>query len=327
MKKAEVKKQLNNKAIVTKGEKILEGKNEIAIIVLKPGKKISFDLHSIEKDVVKAKKTQEKLKTKGYMSRLCLKSIGDKHKAVYLSDFGDCVCLSYGINRTLELNIRQLRDKLGTVTLKRKLSKEKSGYMGFAFHHPSSSYVCTRLYDTQEEALHFISKRYGVDLDSIEIIDLSRLINGSFRFSNKKYEEYNRLKQVKKHKLIEKFGHKEAMAILKSLEEQRAEIEASRQRAKELIKETEINTETVKIIEDPKIEMNYQYLEKLLDIIKDIQLDTLNSSKEILELEKTSDERYINLLNSKKYSNSANNNSLKAQEIIEKVLDGIKTSM
>lgn len=317
------KAAITNKELNNKTNKIMQGKYELAVIVLKPGKKSSFDLYSIEKNMEKAIEIRKKLQLKGYLVRIVKKSKGgNKHNSAYLSEFSSKkIAITIGINRTLEANIIDLRNKLNPSFSSVKTNKEKSGYMAFAYHKPTTSFVSTRLYDTEKEAIEFISKRWGVDLDTIETIDTSRLINGSFRFSKKEYEKYNRVKGVKQHKLIDKFGKQEALAMIDLLEQKRQELYESKQKALDLIEEVVGKDTDREIIEDPIIQKNYDYLNRLIEKVRNIQANINKSNNEILEYESSAKGINNKLVNAKDFSNRANNNALEAQKLLEKILN------
>ena len=256
----QAKQVLINKGLVKQAEQIFKGKYEIAILALKPGKRVSFELAAIEKDLESALETKKQLDDKAFMTRLLLKSKGNKYKATYLSDFNDVVCLTKGLNRTLEINIKQLRDKLSPRKNARKnYNLEMTGYMGFGYSQANCLYVCTRLYDTIDEAAQHINKRYSIDLDTVEILDVSRLSDGSFRFSKATYDNMKRLKHVKLSKLIDKFGREEAYAMMEELEQQRQEIYNETETAKKLAK-----TVGKELIIDEYAELTFSYIDNAL---------------------------------------------------------------
>lgn len=320
--KAKKPAAIANKNLKRKTDKIMEGKYEFAIIILKPGKKNSFDLHSIEKNIEKAIEIRKDLQAKGYLVRIVKKSKGgNKHNSAYLTEFSSTeFTVTIGINRTLEVNIAQLRRKLNPYYSATKHNREGSGYIAFAYHKPSTSFVSTRLYETEKEAIEFISKRWGVDLDTIETIDTSRLIDGSFRFSKKEYEQYNRIKGVKQHKLIARFGN-EAYAVMDMLKQKQQELHDSRQKALDLIEQEMKHNPDKKLIEDPSIQKNYDYLNSLIDKVRDIQANINKSNGEILEYESSIKGVDTKLVNAKDFSNKANANALEAQKILEKILN------
>lgn len=306
----EVKKQIKNKKLISNTQKILKNDNEIVLITLKLPFK-SFQLHSIMKNYENAKKQKKILESKGYIVHLCFKSKGNKHTAAYLNDFGNSICISYGINRTLEVHNKYLRS-MGNKILQTKINKEKSGYIGFAFHYPSGVYVSTQLYDSYNNALSHISKRSGIDNDSIDIIDSSRLYNGKFRFSHKKYEDLYRIKHVKKSKLEERVGQEEAAVILNTIEEQRKN---NHNKKEQPIKINSIETLTENIDEDKTIRL----LKHVINKMQETQLYILNNEKEIENLEKSL--ALSKIEKAKKLSNKANNSAIVAQELIKILLD------
>lgn len=311
----QAKQVLTNKGLVKQAEQIFKGKYEIAILALKPGKRVSFELAAVEKDLESALETKKQLDDKAFMTRLLLKSKGNKYKATYLSDFNDVVCLTKGLNRTLEVNIKQLRDKLSPRKNARKnYSLEMTGYIGFGYSKANCLYVCTRLYDTIDEAAEHINKRYSVDLDTIEILDVSRLSDGSFRFSKASYDNMNRLKHVKLSKLIDKFGREEAYAMMEELEQQRQEIYDETETAKKLAK-----TIDKELIIDEHAEITFSYIDNALKAIKEAQKEITKGNLELLEIE----DALNSVTNIKEHNINATSKTLEA----EKILNNIKKAL
>lgn len=311
----QAKQVLTNKGLVKQAEQIFKGKYEIAILALKPGKRVSFELAAVEKDLESALETKKQLDDKAFMTRLLLKSKGNKYKATYLSDFNDVVCLTKGLNRTLEINIKQLRDKLSPRKNARKnYNLEMTGYMGFGYSQANCLYVCTRLYDTIDEAAQHINKRYSIDLDTVEILDVSRLSDGSFRFSKTSYDNMNRLKHVKLSKLIDKFGREEAYAMMEELEQQRQEIYNETETAKKLAK-----TVGKELIVDEYAELTFSYIDNALKAIKEAQKEITKGNLELLEIEDTLN----SVTNIKEHNINATSKTLEA----EKMLDNIKKAL
>lgn len=311
----QAKQVLTNKGLVKQAEQIFKGKYEIAILALKPGKRVSFELAAVEKDLESALETKKQLDDKAFMTRLLLKSKGNKYKATYLSDFNDVVCLTKGLNRTLEVNIKQLRDKLSPRKNARKnYSLEMTGYIGFGYSQANCLYVCTRLYDTIDEAAEHINKRYSVDLDTVEILDVSRLSDGSFRFSKASYDNMNRLKHVKLSKLIDKFGREEAYAMMEELEQQRQEIYDETETAKKLAK-----TVGKELIIDEHAEITFSYIDNALKAIKEAQKEITKGNLELLEIE----DALNSVTNIKEHNINATSKTLEA----EKILNNIKKAL
>lgn len=311
----QAKQVLTNKGLVKQAEQIFKGKYEIAILALKPGKRVSFELAAIEKDLESALETKKQLDDKAFMTRLLLKSKGNKYKATYLSDFNDVVCLTKGLNRTLEINIKQLRDKLSPRKNARKnYNLEMTGYMGFGYSQANCLYVCTRLYDTIDEAAQHINKRYSIDLDTVEILDVSRLSDGSFRFSKASYDNMKRLKHVKLSKLIDKFGREEAYAMMEELEQQRQEIYNETETAKKLAK-----TVGKELIVDEYAELTFSYIDNALKAIKEAQKEITKGNLELLEIE----DALNSVTNIKEHNINATSKTLEA----EKMLDNIKKAL
>lgn len=311
----QAKQVLTNKGLVKQAEQIFKGKYEIAILALKPGKRVSFELAAVEKDLESALETKKQLDDKAFMTRLLLKSKGNKYKATYLSDFNDVVCLTKGLNRTLEINIKQLRDKLSPRKNARKnYNLEMTGYMGFGYSQANCLYVCTRLYDTIDEAAQHINKRYSIDLDTVEILDVSRLSDGSFRFSKATYDNMKRLKHVKLSKLIDKFGREEAYAMMEELEQQRQEIYNETETAKKLAK-----TVGKELIVDEYAELTFSYIDNALKAIKEAQKEITKGNLELLEIE----DALNSVTNIKEHNINATSKTLEA----EKMLDNIKKAL
>lgn len=311
----QAKQVLTNKGLVKQAEQIFKGKYEIAILALKPGKRVSFELAAVEKDLESALETKKQLDDKAFMTRLLLKSKGNKYKATYLSDFNDVVCLTKGLNRTLEINIKQLRDKLSPRKNARKnYNLEMTGYMGFGYSQANCLYVCTRLYDTIDEAAQHINKRYSIDLDTVEVLDVSRLSDGSFRFSKASYDNMKRLKHVKLSKLIDKFGRDEAYAMMEELEQQRQEIYNETETAKKLAK-----TVGKELIIDEYAELTFSYIDNALKAIKEAQKEITRGNLELLEIE----DALNSVTNIKEHNINATSKTLEA----EKMLDNIKKAL
>ena len=308
---------LSNKGLIRKGEEMFKGKYEIAIISLTPRKRIAFELEDIVKTMDEALVIKEDLENNGKAVRLLLKSKGNKYKATYLSDFKHTVCLSQGLNRALEVNIIQLRNKLNPRKNQRTdYSLEMTGYMGFGFNQAQSVYVCTRLYETADEARHYITKRYGVDPESVEILDVSRLADGSFRFSKSAYEQMKRLKNVKLSKLVEKFGE-EAYIIMEEIERQRAEIYAQMKQAQELAQAT-----SKELVVDEKSQLAHIYVVNALEAVKEAQREITHSNLETLTSEIGKSYTDPNTTNAKEHNAAAIAETVKAQKLLESILTG-----
>lgn len=311
----QAKQVLTNKGLIKQAEQIFKGKYEVAILALKPGKRVSFELAAVEKDLESALETKKQLDDKAFMTRLLLKSKGNKYKATYLSDFNNVVCLTKGLNRTLEINIKQLRDKLSPRKNARKnYNLEMTGYMGFGYSKANCLYVCTRLYDTIDEAAQHINKRYSIDLDTVEVLDVSRLSDGSFRFSRASYNNMNRLKHVKLSKLIDKFGREEAYAMMEELEQQRQEIYDETETAKKLAK-----TVGKELIIDEYAELTFSYIDNALKAVKEAQKEITKGNLELLEIE----DALNSVTNIKEHNINATSKTLEA----ERILDNIKKAL
>ena len=314
--KTNVQRMLKNKGLVRKGSELFKGNYEIAVIALKTGARNSFELVSIEKSLNDANELKQSLQGQGKAVRLLLKSKGNRYKAAYLSDFGGTICLSQGINRTLEINIKQLRDKLSPRKNARKdYSLEKSGFMGFGYNQSNSVFVCTRLYDTKEEASEYINKRYGVDKDTIEILDVSRKADGSFSFSKAAYDKMRRIKYVKLSKLIDKFGKEEAYAIMDELEAQRRQIEEETERARKIAKVLGVELEV-----DEQTELSNAYITNALNAIKEAQREISKNGLEILNAEDSLIKANDSLMNAKEHGVKAISKTIEAQRILENIL-------
>lgn len=125
-----------------------------------------------------------------------IRSLGSKYNAVYLLEHNGDVTPVYTLYRATE-KINEIY-KAEYKTKVRKGDKEvDSGYIGFAYNSKTDSYICTRLYDDSLNVKKHISKRYGVDRKSIEILDVIKIRRG-FRFIDKKYADFTKLKEVKK---------------------------------------------------------------------------------------------------------------------------------
>lgn len=308
---------LINKGLVRKAEEMFKGKYEIAIISLAPARRMTFELETIVKNMDEALAIKKSLENEGKAVRLLLKSKGNKYKATYLSDFKHTICLSQGLNRALEANIVQLRNKLNPRKNQRTdYSLEMTGYMGFGFNQAQSVYVCTRLYETKAEAHHYITKRYGVDKDSVEILEVSRLADGSFRFSKTAYEQMKRIKNVKLSKLVEKFGE-EAYIIMEEIEKQRAEINEQLKLAKELAQATD-----KEFMVDEKSQLAHAYITNALEAIKNAQKEITHSNLETLtsEIGKVAVDPCIT--NAKEHNATAIKETVRAQRLLENILTG-----
>lgn len=124
-----------------------------------------------------------------------VRSRGSKYNAVYLLEHNSNVIPVYTLYRATEAINALYKTEYHTKT--RKADKEVDcGYMGFAYNNKTGSYVCTRLYDDSSDVKNHINKRHGVDKTSLEILDVIR-IKAGFKFINKKFDNCNRIKQVK----------------------------------------------------------------------------------------------------------------------------------
>ena len=293
METKKIKKKMINKDLVTKAEKMFKkNKSEIVLLILKAPSK-SFTLNTIVSNYDVAIRQKNFLEKNGHIIHICYKSKGDKHTAAYLSDFNNNICITYGINRTIELHNKHLRYTGNKKAMSKNSDKEKSGYMGFAFHYPSGSYIGTRLYDNLNDATNHIEKRSSIDKQSVDIIDSSRLHNGKFRFSSERYEKAHRIKHVKRFKLIERFGQEEATIILETI--------------KNIKDDKPVKIESIK---DDRLR---DIVSNVTEKIKETPIDIINDKIDMVEMEK----KMSKIEKSKELTNEANNNMETSKEIIK----------
>ena len=125
-----------------------------------------------------------------------IRSLGSKYNALYLIEYNGNVMPVYTLYRATEKINEIYKNEYKTKV--RKTDKEVDcGYIAFAYNEKTNSIVCTRLYDDTYDVKKYINKRYGVDKKSIEIINAIKLKVG-YKFIDKRYDEYNKIKQVKK---------------------------------------------------------------------------------------------------------------------------------
>lgn len=308
-----INKKLKNKKIMSDIQNIINtDNNEIVLLTLKKPLR-SFKLHCIIKNYNDAKRQKKILENNGYIVHMCFKTKGNKHTATYLNDFGNSIYITHGINRTIETNNKYLRER-NIKLLKSKNNKEKSGYIGFGFSYPTGCFVSTYLYDSYKDAKSHIYKRYGVDKNSIDIIDSSRLHNGKFKFAQNKYDNMFRIKHIKRIKLEERVGIKEASIILNTLKTKQ-EKEKQQQKVVNPIKEElklDIDIDNNKII---------KLLEHVVDKMQETQLYIIENEKEVFDAKVGNIITKEKIEKARNSNNKINNSITVAQELIKILLD------
>ena len=79
---------------------------------------------------------------------------------------------------------------------KQRSHKEVIGYIAFALNNKDNKFVCTRLYESEEKAYNYISKRAYINNNTIRVFRVAKYYKG-FEFKHQDLDDCHRLKEAK----------------------------------------------------------------------------------------------------------------------------------
>ena len=173
----------------------IHNNDEIMLLVKDPDTKQlkRYDIFSSKR---KATTIEEQLRKEGFQTLQVLKEkTGNQYNGVFLfmDDKGN-IRYEIGLDGTLKELNKCYKDKMKLRKLREH--KEELGYIAFAYNEKEKKMVCTRFYDTEEQAIMYIQRRYGVSANSIRVFKAVRYYAG-FKFKHQDLDDCRRIKEAK----------------------------------------------------------------------------------------------------------------------------------
>lgn len=173
----------------------IHNNDEIMLLVKDPETKLlkRYDIFSSKR---KATTKEEQLRKEGFQTLQILKEkTGNQYNGVFLfmDDKGN-IQYEIGLDGTLKELNKCYKDKMNL--RKQREHKEEIGYIAFAYDHKEQKFICTRLYDTEEQAIMYIQRRSNIMKNSIRTFRVVRYYNG-FKFKHQDLDDCRRIKEAK----------------------------------------------------------------------------------------------------------------------------------
>lgn len=173
----------------------IHNNDEIMLLVKDPKTRLlkRYDIFTSKR---KATVTEEQLKKEGFQTLQILKEkTGNQYNGVFLfMDEEGNIRYEIGLDGTLKELNKCYKNKMQL--RKEREHKEEIGYIAFAYDHKEKKMVCTRLYDTEEQAIMYIQRRSNTTSGSIRTFKVVRYYNG-FKFKHQDLDDCRRIKEAK----------------------------------------------------------------------------------------------------------------------------------
>lgn len=170
--------------------------NREYMIFVKNNKTKKLERHGVYSTEKKALTEQRKLNKEGIRTVIVNKEkTTNQYDGVFLiEDIEGNVANAFGLDNALKtLNKVHKKDMH---LCKQRSHKEVIGYIAFALNNKDNKFVCTRLYESEEKAYNYISKRAYINNNTIRVFRVAKYYKG-FEFKHQDLDDCHRLKEAK----------------------------------------------------------------------------------------------------------------------------------
>lgn len=170
--------------------------NREYMILTKNNKTNELERHGVYSTEKKALAEQRRLNKEGIKTVIVNKEkTTNQYDGVFLiEDTEGNVANAFGLDNALKTLNKVHREDMHL--RKQRSHKEVVGYIAFALNTKTNQFVCTRLYDSEEEAYKYISKRANANNNTIRVFRVARYYKG-FEFKHQDLDDCRRLKDAK----------------------------------------------------------------------------------------------------------------------------------
>lgn len=170
--------------------------NREYMILTKNNKTNALERYGVYSTEKKALAEQRRLNKEGIKTVIVNKEkTTNQYDGVFLiEDTEGNVANAFGLDNALKTLNKVHREDMHL--RKQRSHKEVVGYIAFALNIKTNQFVCTRLYDSEEEAYKYISKRANANNNTIRVFRVARYYKG-FEFKHQDLDDCHRLKDAK----------------------------------------------------------------------------------------------------------------------------------
>lgn len=170
--------------------------NREYMILTKNNKTNELERHGVYSTEKKALAEQRRLNKEGIKTVIVNKEkTTNQYDGVFLiEDAEGNVANAFGLDNALKTLNKVHREDMHL--RKQRSHKEVVGYIAFALNTKTNKFVCTRLYNSEEEAYKYISKRANANNNTIRVFRVARYYKG-FEFKHQDLDDCRRLKDAK----------------------------------------------------------------------------------------------------------------------------------
>lgn len=178
-------------------ERLENAANRQGVVFIKDTKTNRFKLHSVYPTRKQARVVAKDLKAQGFTTLTAIKEkTSNVYTGMYLYLVEETGVQHYAIGLDKMLNLINDLHRDDYKLYKARNRKETEGYIGFAYQYKDDKVVSTRFYQSEEQAMAYISKRKYTSEETIQICKAIRYYKG-FAFKHQDLDQYNRVKDVK----------------------------------------------------------------------------------------------------------------------------------
>ena len=166
------------------------------MILIKNNKTNALERYGVYSTEKKALAEQRRLNKEGIKTVIVNKEkTTNQYDGVFLiEDTEGNVANAFGLDNALKTLNKVHREDMHL--RKQRSHKEVVGYIAFALNTKTNQFVCTRLYNSEEEAYKYISKRANANNNTIRVFRVARYYKG-FEFKHQDLDDCHRIKDAK----------------------------------------------------------------------------------------------------------------------------------
>ena len=170
--------------------------NREYMILTKNNKTNALERYGVYSTEKKALAEQRRLNKEGIKTVIVNKEkTSNQYDGVFLiEDTEGNVANAFGLDNALKTLNKVHREDMHL--RKQRSHKEVVGYIAFALNIKTNQFVCTRLYNSEEEAYKYISKRANANNNTIRVFRVARYYKG-FEFKHQDLDDCHRIKDAK----------------------------------------------------------------------------------------------------------------------------------
>ena len=170
--------------------------NREYMILTKNNKTNELERHGVYSTEKKALAEQRRLNKEGIKTVIVNKekTTNQYDGVLLIEDAEGNVANAFGLDNALKTLNKVHREDMHL--RKQRSHKEVVGYIAFALNTKTNQFVCTRLYNSEEEAYKYISKRANANNNTIRVFRVARYYKG-FEFKHQDLDDCHRIKDAK----------------------------------------------------------------------------------------------------------------------------------